>query len=85
MGIEKSQIKSAVTIHDLIFLRLPELYKSFDRKVYLKKTKNAINAADQIIAISQQTKDDLLALLDADEKKINILYQGCHPWFYDAM
>ena len=39
LGISKSGIKSVVTIHDLIFMRLPELYKSFDRKVYLKKTK----------------------------------------------
>ncbi len=84
LGIEKTGIKSVVTIHDLIFMCLPELYKSFDRKVYLKKTRNAVREADQIIAISQQTKDDLIELLDADPKKINIIFQGCHPWFYDA-
>jgi glycosyltransferase involved in cell wall biosynthesis len=81
LGIAESGIKSVVTIHDLIFMRLPELYKSFDRKVYLKKTKNAVLEADQIIAISQQTKDDMIELLGADEKKISIIFQGCHPWF----
>ncbi len=85
IGIQKSGIKSVVTIHDLIFMRLPELYKSFDRKVYLKKTKNAVSEADQIIAISKQTEQDMLELLNADEKKINIIYQGCHPWFYDTL
>ncbi len=85
VGIERSGIKSVVTIHDLIFMRLPELYKSFDRNVYLKKTRNAVSEANQIIAISQQTKEDILELLDADEKKINIIYQGCHPWFYNVM
>jgi len=60
------------------------MYKSFDRKVYLKKTRNALIEADQIIAISQQTKDDMVELLGADNKKINIIFQDCHPWFYDA-
>lgn len=83
LGIANSGIKSVVTIHDLIFMRLPELYKSFDRKVYLKKARNAVHEADQIIAISQQTKDDLIELLGADEHKINIIFQGCHPWFYN--
>lgn len=85
LGIDKSGIKSVVTIHDLIFMRLPELYKAFDRKVYLKKTRNAVREADQIIAISQQTKDDIIELIGADEQKINIIFQGCHPWFYDPL
>lgn len=84
LGITESGIRSVVTIHDLIFMRLPELYKSFDRKVYLKKTKNAVLEADQIIAISQQTKNDLVELLGADKKKINIVSQGCHLWFYNS-
>lgn len=83
-GIKESGIKSVVTIHDLIFMRIPELYKSFDRKVYLKKTKNAVMEADQIIAISQQTKNDLIELLEADEQHIHIIFQGCHPWFYNT-
>lgn len=85
LGISESGIKSVVTIHDLIFMRLPELYKSFDRKVYLKKTKNAVLEANQIIAISQQTKNDLIELLGANENKISTIFQGCHPWFYTSM
>ena len=82
VGIEKTRVKSVVTIHDLIFMRHPEMYKPLDRKIYLAKTSNAVKSADRIIAISRQTRDDLLELLGADEEKIRIVYQGCNPWFY---
>jgi glycosyltransferase involved in cell wall biosynthesis len=81
-GINKTNVKSVVTIHDLIFIRLPHLYKAIDRRIYLKKAKNAVNSADRIIAISKQTRDDLIELLGADKDKIEIIYQGCNPWFY---
>lgn len=85
VGIEKTGIKSIVTIHDLIFLRHPELYKATDRRIYLAKTRNAVRSADRIIAISGQTRDDLLELLKVPEEKIRILYQGCNPWFYQTV
>ncbi len=82
-GIEKSGVPGIVTIHDLIFLKLPELYRSMDRRIYLSKSKYAVQAAERIIAISEQTKNDLVELLDADEKKIRVIYQGCNPWFME--
>ena len=41
IGIEKTSIKSIVTIHDLIFIRYPSLFKSIDRRIYYKKSKSA--------------------------------------------
>ena len=83
LNLEKSGIRSVVTMHDLIFLRLPDLYKPLDRRIYLNKSRSAVRSADRIIAISKQTKQDLVELLGADEKKIRIIYQGCNPWFYE--
>lgn len=40
-GLNKTTIKSIVTIHDLIFLKYPELYKPIDRLFYNKKSKNS--------------------------------------------
>ncbi len=84
-AMEKTGIKNVVTIHDLIFLRHPELYPRIDRRIYYRKTLNAVKSADRIIAISRQTRDDLIELLDADGEKIRIVYQGCNPWFYEAV
>lgn len=80
-GLPKSKIKSLVTVHDLIFLRYPELYKPIDRFIYYKKTKYAVNNADCIIAISQQTKKDIIHFFQIPEDKIQVIYQGCHPAF----
>ena len=44
--------KKIVTIHDLIFIRYPDYYSSFDRKRYCKKVIAACQMADCIIAIS---------------------------------
>ena len=75
------QIKSVVTIHDLIFLRYPELYKPIDRKIYLKKFKYAAENATKIIAISKQTKQDIIDFFHIDSQKIEVVYQGCHSIF----
>ena len=38
--------------------------------------------ADRIIAISEQTKKDIVEFYKIDEKKITICYQSCQPSFY---
>ena len=81
VGIERTGVKSIVTIHDLIFMRLPHLYSPLDRRIYEKKVRNAVRNADRLIAISRQTKEDLRELFGADEEKIRVLYQGCNPGF----
>ena len=80
-GIHKSAVKTIVTIHDLIFIKFPELYPLIDRKIYRHKFKYACKIADKIIAISQQTKADIIKYFDIEEEKIKVVYQGCHPVF----
>jgi len=66
--LHEKKIKSVVTIHDLIFLKLPEYYKALDRNIYLAKTKYAVKNADLIITTSEQTKHDLDELFGVGEK-----------------
>ncbi|MEI6865947.1 glycosyltransferase family 1 protein [Flavicella sp.] len=80
-GIEFTNIKSVVTIHDLIFMRYPDMYHILDRKIHLKKFLYASNQADIVIAISEQTKRDIIQFLDVDPNKIRVVYQGCHNYF----
>lgn len=82
IGIEKSAIKSVVTIHDVIFMRFPELYKAADRKIYRRKIQHACKAADKIIAISKQTKNDLVDFFAIDPQKIAVIYQSINPVFF---
>lgn len=78
---DKTPIKKVVTIHDLIFVRYPQYYSFFDRKIHLWKFKRATQIADKIIAISEQTKKDIIHYLKVPEDKIEIIYQGCHQAF----
>lgn len=76
-----ADIKKVVTVHDLIFVRYPELYSFFDRKIHLQKFKYACTIADKVIAISKQTKQDIVDFLKINPNKIQVIYQGCHSVF----
>ena len=79
--IKKSGLRSVVTIHDLIFLRFPRYYPWIDRKVYGIKFRKACQNADRIIAVSQQTKKDILQYYQIPEEKIQVIYQTCQDRF----
>lgn len=79
LGIKRSPLKGVVSIHDLIFMRFPKLYRRADRVVYRAKFEQACKEADRVIAISRQTADDLVKLLKVPSEKIEVVYQGCQP------
>jgi len=81
-GIHRTPIKSIITIHDLIFLQLPNLYQRFDRYVYKKKVQYGARVATRVFAVSEQTKEDIVHFLNVDESRIRVIYQGCHRQFY---
>lgn len=80
-GIQKSGVKSVVTVHDLIFMRHPEFYSPVDVWIHKRKVRYACRAADAVIAISEQTKKDIVELLGTPQDKIHVIYQSIEPWF----
>lgn len=81
VGIEKKKIATVVTMHDLIFMKFPQLYPALDRAMYKRKYLRSCEIANRVIAISEQTKRDLMELGGVDEAKIDVVYQGCSPIF----
>ena len=79
--IESSKVKTVVTIHDIIFERFPKTYNFDERYVHRFKIKHACKIADAIIAISEQTKNDLINYYKIPADKIFICYQSCNPIF----
>ncbi len=79
--LNPNKTKTIVTIHDLIFMRYPELYSFIDRKIHYWKFKYAAKNADLVIAISEQTKVDIVNFLKIKPEKIKVIYQGCAPIF----
>ncbi len=84
-GIEKTGVRSLVTIHDLIFERYPEQYNPIDVAIYRKKFEHACKKANHIIAISKQTKIDIGNFYKIPENKISVCYQSCDPAFAIAV
>ncbi|SIQ39167.1 glycosyltransferase family 4 protein [Maribacter ulvicola] len=83
-GLKKNNVPTVVTIHDLIFLSHPQYYSFFDRFIYKKKFNHAVHKADKVIAISEQTKRDIIKYLNIDKKKIEVIYQGCNNAFKET-
>lgn len=84
-GINKTNMKSIVTMHDLIFERFPLQYHLIDRKIYRYKFQYACKNADKIIAISEQTKNDLIGFYKVPENKIAVCYQSCDERFFKTV
>ena len=80
-SLQKKDIRSIVTIHDLIFLRYSQFYKPIDRIIYTRKFKYACRHADRIVAVSECTKREIVSCFDIDPDKITVIYQGCDAMF----
>lgn len=69
--------KKIVTVHDLSFLRHPEFFsvrKNFwHQALGIKKT---LREADQIVAVSENTKNDIVELVGVNPEKITVIYSG---------
>lgn len=70
-------IPLVVTTHSLEPLRpwkREQLGRGYDASSWVEKT--AIEMADAVIAVSKETKEDVLKHFDVDENKIEVVYNG---------
>lgn len=61
-----------LTVHDMMPELFPEFYPSDFSDIVYKKL--LVKKASKIIAVSNQTKNDLIKLLSVDEKKISVVH-----------
>lgn len=81
LNIRSAHVPSVVTIHDIIYRRLPECYSAIDRRIYDFKYGRSCRNATRIIAVSRRTKADIEELYGIDPEKIDVIYQGCDGSF----
>ncbi|MDY7040207.1 MAG: glycosyltransferase family 1 protein [Chloroflexota bacterium] len=70
--------KSVITVHDLAFLLYPQLLTE-DSAHYYGQIDQAVRRTDHIIAVSQNTKEDIIRLLGVPEDKITVIYEAANP------
>jgi glycosyltransferase involved in cell wall biosynthesis/ubiquinone/menaquinone biosynthesis C-methylase UbiE len=65
-----------VTIHDVSFLLQPQFHTEANRLHCLQGTLNAALYADRIIAVSQQTKRDLIDYFSISPERIRVIHEA---------
>jgi glycosyltransferase involved in cell wall biosynthesis len=67
-----------VTIHDLTLSIFPgqKMTKFYHRIAYHSTIKNAVKRARKIIAVSENTKTDIVKFLHIQKEKIEVIYNG---------
>lgn len=68
--------KDVITVHDLSFMVVPECAEPTLAAFLGKTVPRAVRRADHIIAVSQQTRDDLVKLLRIPPSKITVAHNG---------
>jgi len=77
-------IPTVLTVHDLIFEEYPEHHTRLNRLFLQTAMPLFVKAADVIIAVSQQTRRDLIARYSTPAEKIHVIYEGIDPRFQPA-
>ena len=73
--------RTLLTVHDLSFVRVPET-ASPPLKAYLDAVvPRSVRRADHVLADSEATRDDLIALYDTPADKITVLWSGVDARF----
>ena len=72
-----------VTIHDLTHTLFPgrKMTSLPYRLAYRAVVKNAVRKAKIVIAVSNNTKEDLIKILKVPEEKIKVIYEGANEEF----
>ncbi|MEI8307205.1 MAG: glycosyltransferase family 1 protein [Chloroflexales bacterium] len=72
---------AVVTIHDLAFLRFPEILDA-DARRYYGQVRASAHAAQAVIAVSESTRADIVELLDLPPERIDVVYEAAAPSFH---
>ncbi len=77
-------IPSVITIHDLKYIKIPELfYRKARAKSLLMKTlmKNSIRRVRKVITVSKSSKEDIINVFNVSPDKIEVIYEACDPFY----
>ncbi len=70
------KLKSVVTIHDLSYFYYPNEFLKKDLYKLSRWTKYSVNKALEVIAVSENTKKDLIKHYSVPERKIKVIHNG---------
>jgi glycosyltransferase involved in cell wall biosynthesis len=73
--------KRVVTLHDLFFLKHPEMVEGETRRDFVALVRDHVRRADGVLCVSEHTAAEARRLLDVPEEKIAVTPHGVDPDF----
>jgi glycosyltransferase involved in cell wall biosynthesis len=77
--------KHIVTIHDLFFLKHPDMTDAEIRRDYVPLVRDHVRRADGVICVSEFTASEARLLLDVAPEKIAVIPNGVDPAYRDTI
>ncbi len=71
-----SSVKTVVTIHDVAYFYYPEEFLKKDLYKLKNWTSYALNRSSKVIAVSENTKKDIIKFYETPEQKIEVIHNG---------
>jgi glycosyltransferase involved in cell wall biosynthesis len=77
--------RRVLTVHDLTYLKFPDYFSDhhLNERGYRRELPRGLSRADAVIAVSQQTGEDLIDLMNVPEEKVRVIYEGVDSHFFN--
>lgn len=82
--LKAKDVKYIVTVHDLAFLKTPQIYGFLYRTYYKLALKISLKKSDVIIADSKSAKKDIIEFFKTESSKIEVIPLGVDNAFWYA-
>jgi glycosyltransferase involved in cell wall biosynthesis len=78
------RMKSTATLHDMTCWIMPELHTPANVRADHEFAGRVLKHADGLIAVSQNTRDDAVRVLNVPQDRIEVIYSGVDERFFHA-
>jgi glycosyltransferase involved in cell wall biosynthesis len=76
LGFFSSSLSTVITVHDVSYLLYPDCIAKKTLRILQRYMPKHLDRTDRIIAVSKNTKKDLVRLCGVPEEKISVIYPG---------
>ncbi|MGI8509233.1 MAG: glycosyltransferase family 4 protein [Gemmatimonadaceae bacterium] len=80
----RGSVPTVITVHDLVSFRHPETMSTWNRHYTQTVLGRVARAADAVTCVSQDTADDVLALLGVSQDRIHVVHNGVAAFWFDS-
>jgi glycosyltransferase involved in cell wall biosynthesis len=80
-GPTRAPVPRVLTVHDLALLRYPEAFPRWHRLYGPVALRRTLRAADAVVAVSEFTKEETVALADVPAERISVVPNGVDEVF----